>query len=168
MSLELMAFYLFKYGWVANRRKKWPRAGETAPLIFDSPSRTAFHFELYSSEWTIVFLFVCLFVCLFTNSYGTGNTLIKACIFDSHTFGCEWNGRGKIHREVFLNKSAKQLSLDITTALPAYSATYFCAASAQFSPSTCTQTYSRGSSHTLLCRWNTHADTYNLFVHEKS
>ena len=106
--------------------------------------------------------FVCLFVCLFTNSYGTGNTLIKACIFDSHT----WNGRGKIHREVFLNKSAKQLSLDITTALPADSATYFCAASAQFSPSTCTQTYSRGSSHTLLCRWNTHADIYNLFVHE--
>ena len=144
---------------MADRGKKWPRAGERAPLIFDSPRRRAFHFELYSSEWTIVFFFF-----FFTTSYGTGNTLIKACMFDSHT----WNGRGKIHREVFLNKSAKQLSLDITTALPADSATYFCAASAQFSPSTCTQTYSRGSSHTLLCRWNTHADIYNLFVHEKS
>ena len=38
---------------------------------------------------------------------------------------------------VFLNKSAKQLSLHITTSQPGDSATYFCAASAQCSPDTC-------------------------------
>ena len=37
---------------------------------------------------------------------------------------------------VFLNKSAKQLSLHITTSQPGDSATYFCAASAQCSPDT--------------------------------
>ena len=38
---------------------------------------------------------------------------------------------------VFLNKSAKQLSLHIATSQPGDSATYFCAASAQCSPDTC-------------------------------
>ena len=37
---------------------------------------------------------------------------------------------------VLLNKSAKQLSLHITTSQPGDSATYFCAASAQCSPDT--------------------------------
>nr|CAI9710875.1 unnamed protein product [Rangifer tarandus platyrhynchus] len=38
---------------------------------------------------------------------------------------------------VFLNKSAKQLSLHIATSQPGDSATYFCAASARCSPGTC-------------------------------
>ncbi|KAB0353799.1 hypothetical protein FD755_023502 [Muntiacus reevesi] len=38
---------------------------------------------------------------------------------------------------IFLNKSAKQLSLHIATSHPGDSATYFCAASAQCSPGTC-------------------------------
>ena len=38
---------------------------------------------------------------------------------------------------VFLNKRAKQLSLHISTFQPGDSATYFCAASAQCSPGTC-------------------------------
>ena len=38
---------------------------------------------------------------------------------------------------VFLNKSAKQLSLHITTSQPGDSATYICAASAGRSPGTC-------------------------------
>ncbi|KAB0337291.1 hypothetical protein FD754_025265 [Muntiacus muntjak] len=38
---------------------------------------------------------------------------------------------------IFLNKSAKQLSLHITTSQPGDSATYFCAASAQCSLGTC-------------------------------
>ena len=37
----------------------------------------------------------------------------------------------------FLNKSAKQLSLHLATPQPGDSATYFCAASAQCSPDTC-------------------------------
>ncbi|KAB0353793.1 hypothetical protein FD755_023509 [Muntiacus reevesi] len=38
---------------------------------------------------------------------------------------------------IFLNKSAKQLSLHIATSQPGDSATYFCAASARCSPGTC-------------------------------
>ena len=38
---------------------------------------------------------------------------------------------------VFLNKSTKQLSLHLATSQPGDSATYFCAASAQCSPGTC-------------------------------
>ena len=65
---------------------------------------------------------------------------------------------------VSLNKSAKQLSLHITTSQPGDSATYICAASAGCSPGTCNlyPNLQLSCSHTLLCRWNTHTHTLTI------
>ena len=56
----------------------------------------------------------------------------------------------------------RRSSLHISSSQTTDSGTYFCAAqhSAPQAPAACTQTCSRGSSHTLLCRWNTHIQTH--------
>ena len=66
---------------------------------------------------------------------------------------------------VFLNKSAKQLSLHLATPQPGDSATYFCAASAQCSPGTCSlypNLQPRLQTHPAVQMKHTH----NLFVHK--
>uniref|UniRef100_A0AC11CY99 Uncharacterized protein n=1 Tax=Ovis aries TaxID=9940 RepID=A0AC11CY99_SHEEP len=68
---------------------------------------------------------------------------------------------------VFLNKSAKQLSLHIATSQPGDSATYFCAASAQCSTDTCSlypNLQPRLQTHPAVHMKRAHTQ----FVHKKS
>ena len=62
-------------------------------------------------------------------------------------------------------------SLHISSSQTTDSGTYFCAVqhSAPQAPAACIQTCSQGSSHTLLCRWNTYKQTHTYqCVHNKS
>ena len=70
----------------------------------------------------------------------------------------------KMKFSVSLNKSAKQLLLYIATSQPRDSATYICAPSAWYSLGTCSlyPNLQLSCSHTLLCRWNTHAHAHKI------
>jgi len=64
---------------------------------------------------------------------------------------------------VSLSKSAKQLSLHITTSQPGDSATYICAASAGCSPAICTQTCSWAAA-TPCCVDEIHMHTHTIWL----
>ena len=123
--VDLMTFYLFKQGWVDNRRKK-----SDQEQVKQSPQ------PLTVQEGEIPIL----------------NCSYEKSAFDYFPRYWQYPGKGpafsiairsvvnemKDRRlTVSLKKSAKQLSLHIATSHPGDSATYFCGASTQSSPDTC-------------------------------
>ena len=117
-----------------------------------------------------------------------GASYTLQCNFSSSSRSVNWylqNSGGHLIQLFYIPSGTKQdgrlmattvpkerhSSLHISSSQTTDSGTYFCAVqhSAPQAPAACIQTCSQGSSHTLLCRWNTYKQTHtHQCVHNKS